>query len=366
VRGLVGLGHEVTLYCTSLRAEIPGVRRTVETLVVGRRRVPRRAVGVARAAAYHDWRVARELTTMAGEVDIVHCWGLAGVRTLRAAKAMGARCMREVPNTHTGFAHERASREAEAVGVRMPRRHSHSPNPRRLGLESAEFALADDLLVPSDYVARTFLERGFPPDKLARHQYGFDPARFPAPQRIGPSDGPLRAVFVGLGEPRKGLHHALEAWLASGAAETGTLVVCGRLLPAYQRRLADRLAHPSVDVRGFASDVGAVMRSCHLLLLPSVEEGSALVTYEAQGSGCALVVSDATGALCRHGDHGLVHEAGDVEALTRDLASLDRDRRLLRRMRERALAHRPELTWTKASERLEAIYRSRLSAPSRP
>jgi glycosyltransferase involved in cell wall biosynthesis len=61
-----------------------------------------------------------------------------------------------------------------------------------------------------------------------------------------------------------------------------------------------------------------------------------------------------------------VHEAGDVEALTRDLASLDRDRRLLRRMRERALAHRPELTWTKASERLEAIYRSRLSAPSRP
>lgn len=364
VEGLVQQGIDVWLYCTSLRCELPGLRGAVETLAWQGHRMPRRAIGLDRAAAYHDWRVARAIAHMGEHLDIVHCWGLAGVRTLRASIAAGIRSMREVPNTHTEFAHARAAREAKQVGVRMPRASSHSPKARRLRLESREFALADDLLVPSDYVARTFLDRGFSPAKLARHQYGFDPSRFPRPSEVRSSDGPLRAVFVARGEPRKGLHHALDAWLASGAADTGRLIVCGQLLPRYRKKLAARLAHPSVEARGFVADVGTVMRSSDILLLPSVEEGSALVTYEAQASGCALVVSDAAGAMCRHGEEGLVHQAGDVAALIRHLRLLHEDRETLDRMRQKALSHRPELTWARAAERLAAIYRSRVGRSS--
>ena len=46
--------------------------------------------------------------------------------------------------------------------------------------------------------------------------------------------------------------------------------------------------------------------------LASLTEGSALVTFEAQGSGCVLCVSDAAGADCRPGLDALVHPAGDV------------------------------------------------------
>ena len=53
--------------------------------------------------------------------------------------------------------------------------------------------------------------------------------------------------FVGRGEPRKGLHLALRAWLDSGAAERGRFVIAGGIEPAYEEILEPLLAHPSVQ-----------------------------------------------------------------------------------------------------------------------
>lgn len=367
VLGLVESGHEVVVYCMSAGCSMPGVRSTVQTMAVGRYRVPRKAVGFERALRYHDRRTARSVARSHADADAVHVWGLAAVQTLRIAKRLGIHSFREVPNAHTEFAYQRASQEAAALRVEVPRHHSHRPNPGRLARERAEFSLADTLLVPSDFVLQTFLDRGFDPAQLARHRYGFDPHQFPAPPVEGPSTGgkPLRACFVGLGEPRKGLHHALRAWAESGVAETGRLVVCGNILPDYRRKLSPLLGHPSVSTPGFVSDVGAVMRQSDILMLPSVEEGSALVTYEALASGCALLVSDAAGAPCRHPDQGLIHPAGDVAALTEHLRMLDQDRLLLARLRATGLARRQELTWVAAAARLDAIYKDRTGSQGR-
>jgi D-inositol-3-phosphate glycosyltransferase len=361
VRGLLGQGHTVSLYCMSVSCSLPGLRRLVRTLGVGRHRIPRRPFGFDRALAYHDWRVARASRVVAGEVDAIHCWGLGSVQTLAAARELGIHSFREVPNAHTEFAYQRAAGEAAKLGVRMPRGHSHIPNPRRLELERREFGLADTLLVPSDYVRDTFLERGFRREQLARHQYGFDPDRFPAPStpeaRV---TRPLRACFVGHGEPRKGLHYALQAWFDSGVATTGRFVICGGFVPQYRKRLTPLLEHPSIETVGFQSDVGAVMRQADILMLPSLEEGSALVTYEAQASGCVLLVSDAAGALCRHADEALVHRAGDVHTLTEHLRRVDADRDMLARLRATTLARRNQLTWSAAAARLDEIYRARI------
>ena len=334
-----------------------GTTRTVETMVVGGRRVPHRAIGVHRAWRYHDRRVAWALRRLAGEIDIVHTWPAACVRTLTAARRLGVRALREAPSPHVESAFESAAKEARAQGVELPRRHHHRAHPWRVELERREYRAAEVLLAPSEYVERSFVERGVPPEKLARHHYGFEPERFPMPcDGRRSADRPFTAVFVGRCEPNKGLHYALQAWINSGAAERGRFVICGDFLPAYRDRLRPLLAHSSVEVRGFVHDVGAVMREADVLVLPTVTEGSALVTYEAQASGCVLVVSDAAGALCRHLEQGLVHPAGDVATLTEHLRMLDRDRALLARLRAATLARRDELTWSRAAERLVQIY----------
>ena len=78
-----------------------------------------------------------------------------------------------------------------------------------------------------------------------------------------------------------------------------------------------------------------------MLLLPSIEEGSALVTYEAQVAGCVPLVSTAAGAMLDHDVHGLVHEAGDVATLTAQLDLLAGDPGTLERLRAGAWRTRP-------------------------
>jgi glycosyltransferase involved in cell wall biosynthesis len=269
--------------------------------------------------------------------------------------------VREAPNSHTAYAYERVAEELERLGLPQAAGHSHTTDEAALALEEREYEAVDLVAVPSEFVRRTFLERGVPAGKLGLHQFGFDEGRFPPPAAPRPAGEGLRALFVGSAEPRKGLHYALEAWRASGAAERGTFTICGSFYPGYDELLREPLAHASVRVEGFVSDVAALMRESDVLVLPTVEEGSALVTYEAQASGCVPVVSDAAGARCTHLEDGLVHEAGDVRTLAEHLRLLDGDRELLERLRAATLARRAELTWEQGARELESLYRELLA-----
>jgi glycosyltransferase involved in cell wall biosynthesis len=360
-RTLVGLGHEVHVYATALARDVPGAARVTTTLTLAGRRVPHRALGRARAYRYHDRRVARALRSAPGRIDVVHCWPRATLETAQAARGSGAVSVREAPNTHTAYAYERVAAEVERLGLAQAGGHSHTPDADALALEEREYEAVDLVAVPSEFVRRTFVEHGVPAAKLGLHQFGFDLERFPAPEgeRV-PGEG-LRALFVGSCEPRKGLHYALDAWIASGAGERGTFTICGAFYPGYRELLEHPLAHPSVRVEGFVSDVAALMRAADVLVLPTVEEGSALVTYEAQASGCVPVVSEAAGARCAHLEDALVHAPGDVAALTEHFRLLDGDRALLARLRAATLARRATLTWEQGARELEGLYRELLA-----
>ena len=356
IKGAVEQGVEVDVVCTSVRADIPGVRRIVETLSLGGRRVPHRVFGVHRAYALHDRRAARVLDRLKRDVDLVHVWPAGCLKTIGAARRHGVPSFREAPSAHTQTAYEDAAREAAAVGIDLPSNHHHRHDPRQLERELHEFEAADFLLVPSEYVERTFTKRGMHAERLIRHRYGFDPAAFSEAACGHRNGGRLTVAFVGRGEPNKGLHHALKAWVESGAAEHGRFLVCGDVLPDYRERLRILLAHPSVEELGFVADVPRVLGEAHALVLPSVTEGSALVTYEAQAAGCALLVSDAAGAPCSHLQQGLVHAAGDVETLTSHLRQVDRDRDLLERLMTAALVNARSLTWSAAGQALLEAY----------
>jgi hypothetical protein len=134
------------------------------------------------------------------------------------------------------------------------------------------------------------------------------------------------------------------------------------MLPAYADLLRDELDHPSVRVVGFSSSVQAALSASDVLLLPTIEEGSALVTYEAQGAGCVPLVSSAAGAVMADGVQGLIHEPRDVAALTGHLDLLSDDRVRLAELSAASIAHSPDLTWEAAGSSLEAAYRAALDA----
>ena len=361
VNGVVQAGVDVLLHPASAARSLPEVVPVRPTLARGGLRVPFRAVGQLRALEWHDRIVARRLRTLGGEVDVLHAWPVGALATLEVARELGIPSVLERPNAHTRFAYDVVRAECERLGVELPDDHEHAYNAEVLEREEAEYELADRLLCPSEFVVRTFLDRGFSSAKLVRHIYGYDEATYYPDGTEDPGSG-LTMLFVGVAAVRKGLHFALKAWLRSPASRRGRFLIAGEVLPAYGRRLADDLAHPSVHVLGHRTDVPELMRRSHILVLPSIEEGFGLVCAEAIGSGCVPLVSDACTEICRHGENALVHSVGDVGALEEHITLLDRDRDVLRTLRAGCLRTAPAVTWSSAGVRLAEAYKETLLA----
>jgi glycosyltransferase involved in cell wall biosynthesis len=362
VNSLGEVGADLLVFPGALSRPVSPNVRVSPTLARGKLRLPYKLLGTLRTVALHDHIVARQLEKLAGQIDIVHTWPLGALQTLKAARKLGIPTVLERCNAHTGFAMEVVQKECDRLGITLPPEHEHAYNAKKLRKEEEEYGLADRLLCPSDFVVRTFLDRGYPAAKLARHQYGFDEKMFhPGSERRNPKPG-LTMLFVGVCAVRKGVHYALEAWLRSPASQEGTFLIAGEFLPDYAEKVKPMLRHPRIQVLGHRNDVPELMRKSDILVLPSIEEGSALVTSEARGSGCVLVVSEAAGAICRHMENALVHKVGDVSALTQHITLLHEDRAALERLRAASLATVPELTWTAAGRILLGVYRETIAA----
>lgn len=357
IRGLATLGVDVTLFCAAVgSAALPGSVRVHETLTVAGRRIPHRALGVQRAYTLHDALVARWLRRHPGAVDVVHAWPRGCLRTLRTAAGSGIPALRESPNAHTASVFRESEAAVRHAGIPLRAGHSHATDSRVLDREVAEYAAATGVLVPSAYAWREFVREGFPEDRLLRHRYGCDLTAFPPRQAPRPAGRPFTAAFVGRGDATKGLHVALAAWRAAHLPDA-ELLIAGTIEPDYAAVLRDDLARPGVRRLGFVGDVPGLLGRADVLVLPSWTEGSALVTLEAQASGCVPLVSTACGPLGEPGLDFLEHEVGDVDALAGQLRRLHGDAALLARLSARGTARRSFLTWDEAARALLDCYR---------
>jgi len=335
---------------------VPGVHRVEPTLAWGKLRVSYKLLGRLRACALHDYIVSRRLEKLAGQVDIVHTWPIGALRTLQMARKLGIAAVLERPNVHTRYGYSAVQAECDRIGVTLPSGQEHEFNAEILRLEEEEYKEASHILCPSEFVAKTFRDEGFPPEKLLRHIYGYDETCFFPSLKEKEPQGGLTMLFVGLCAVNKGLHFALEAWLASSAHKHGKFLIAGDFVPSYKNRMTPLLNHKSVQVLGHRKDIPELMRTSDVLVLPSIVEGFGLVCAEAMGSGCVPLVSNVCTDTCEHMRNALVHSIGDVRELTDHISLLDEDRSLLTQLRDEAIRSSSSVTWDSAGERLLAAY----------
>jgi glycosyltransferase involved in cell wall biosynthesis len=153
--------------------------------------------------------------------------------------------------------------------------------------ELAGYALADRVVIPSLHVERSFIDHGFPPEKLFRNPYGVDLSMF-APTSAPPA-APPTLLFVGAWSYRKGVDVLVDAWRQ---LEGVRLLHVGAVVDA-----------PLPDAPGF-THIDAVPQSrlrefyaqAHVFVMASREEGLALVQAQALACGVPLVCTDRTGA----------------------------------------------------------------------
>jgi glycosyltransferase involved in cell wall biosynthesis len=355
VKGIAAAGADVILFTGVLSKPVPNSVQTHTTLARGKLRIPYKLLGKGRALALHDYIVARNLEKLARQVDVVHLWPCAALETIKTARRLGIPTVLERPNAHTRFCYEVVAAEHKRIGIETPH-GDYRPSETVLAREEAEFAATDFLLCASEFAAQSFLDRGFPEGKILRHRYGFDETKYFPKAALREAGTRFTAIFVGVDAVRKGLHLATEAWLGSPASQDGTFFIAGELNAEYKRRYARELSHPSIVQLGHRQDVPELMQGADILLMPSIEEGFALVCAEAIGAGCVPLASTACTEMCRHMENAMVHHVGDVPTLRQQITELHGNYELLAKLRAGALQSRPDWTWAAAGRALVSAY----------
>ncbi|MDW8054133.1 MAG: glycosyltransferase family 4 protein [Anaerolineae bacterium] len=296
------------------------------------------------AVLYDAW-ATRQLEP----TDIFHVWGSYGLRSIQRAKAMGALTVLEHASAHPVYRTQLLREEYARWGIPF---HVRSA---ALSRALAEIALVDYVKVPSDFVYRSFVEQGVPSRKLLKVPYGVDLTRFRPAEKTNNANRPFRVLFVGQIGIRKGVPYLLEAWRKLQWRDAELWLV-GRLLPEMKPILTRYQNLEGVQLIGHTSDPASVYQQADVFAFPAIEEGSALVTYEAMACGLPVITTPNAGAVMQDGEEGFLVAVRDVEALAERLDRLRGNPPLQRRMSEAARWRAASLSWEDSGTLLVAAY----------
>ena len=251
-----------------------------------------------------------------GKGDVFHFANTYGVYSGAAAKRAGMKVVVDQQSVHPGYAIEVVEAEYRRLG--MWDLGTDRPTVRRV---VRELELADLILAPSRFVFEENVQRGIPAGKQRVVPLGVDTSLFrPAPRSRRRSDR-FRVLFVGRVNAWKGVHDLLAAVAALDDPRLELMLV-GAVAPDFRSHLArhaGRFTHVPTVAPG---QLAQLYREADAFALPSLAEGSALVTYEAMASGLPSVVTRSAGSLVEHGKDGFLVPLRSPDALARALAEL--------------------------------------------
>jgi starch synthase len=224
--------------------------------------------------------------------------------------------------------------------------------------DEAIYGLADAITVPSRFAARTFMRMGVPEAKLRVIPYGVRLERFFPEGRLPAVRERLEVVFAGQVSLRKGVPYLLEAF-ARVRHPAKRLRVVGAM-DARLREILGRFPLEGVEFQGALPQerLREIFSTSHVLVLPSLEEGLALVQAQAMACGCPVLASTNTGAedLFTDGVEGFIVPVRDVEAMTERMERLADEPGLRERMAAAALARVQRMGgWDAYGERWAAL-----------
>lgn len=271
-------------------------------------------------------------SAMDWDTDLLAILSGVGLSAFREAKKRGIVTVVECGSTHTDYQHEIVSAELRRNGIATPL----FPQAYRDRVK-AEFELADYIQVPSDFVARTFLENGVDAKKLLLAPYGANLEIF-HPKPAFDEAGPFRVICPSGVNLRKGARVLAEAWRKLGWRDA-ELVWIGQPGPETEPLFTPELPGLRFMKMMPHQQLAELYRSCDVFVLPSFEEGLARVLVEAASCGLPLIATPNTGVenlFTPGAPEGWLIPVNDVDALCEALIAAKADRAKTHALGQRA------------------------------
>jgi glycosyltransferase involved in cell wall biosynthesis len=279
-------------------------------------------------------------------------WSSFSLHSLGRAKRLGAKTIVERGSSHMLHQRDILLEEYGRFGLKAVVAH-----PKIVEKELVEYADADYISIPSQYVKRTFVERGVSKDKLIHVPYGVDLAHFhPIPKQ----DDVFRVVHCGTLSLRKGVHYLLQAFseLELPRAELWLIGnMTDEIKPFLAKFTSAAVLHkgpfPEFELHMYYSQ-GSVF------CLASIEEGLAMVQPQAMACGLPVICTTHTGGedMVRDGQDGFIVPIRDVEALKERILFFYTNRDACREMGYSALQRvKSGYTWVDYGNRMIGEYK---------
>lgn len=224
--------------------------------------------------------------------------------------------------------------------------------------ELKDYQLADRIVVPSKHVMQSFVEYGVPEERLFRNPYGVDLSMF------GPTQTPLgkpTVLMTGTWSLQKGCDLLINAlhdtdYLLIHAGSKGD---CSFPTVNWFKTLG------VLD----QSTLLNVYAQAHIFVLPSRQEGLALVQAQALTCGLPLVCSDRTGGedlreMLDDKNMVTVVKSGDVVALKKGIVKAMNYALSRQGLRQISDVSREQMSWKAYGERYNRFLTSLICGPN--
>lgn len=279
--------------------------------------------------------------------DIVYLWPACSVESYRYAKKMGKTIIMESINCHQSFARDILDAEAKKLGLS----DIHLITDESINDENEKLSLADYIFSPSPQVTKSFLEMGIDQNKIIESSYGLDESDLlPQNHNIEKKDTPFTALFVGSVIPRKGIHLLLDYW--KSAAINGKLKIIGKIENSAEAIVKQYENDSSIEFVSFTNDLTSNYANADLFIMPSLEEGSPLVTYLAIGAGLPCLVSPMAGdGVVRNNIDGYIIPPHDKLAWVAALQNIAENHELRLELSKSVRTHAEKFLWPLVAQR---------------
>lgn len=287
--------------------------------------------------------------------DLFHGFEQCALFSLRRAKQMRAVRLLDEPVIHRALWDRLEAEERRKLG--LPPVHGHPWYQHHVDRKYRELELADYLLVGLEFVRKSFVDEGFPADRIFLVPYGANVREREQPI-VRPQRRTFNILFVGQISWYKGLHYFLDAYDRLDLPGLN-LTILGMVHPEWVPYFNERFKR----VKNSLNYVGTVAHSqiekyysdADVFVFPSIGGGVGLATFEAMAAGLPVITSDGD-VVIRDGIDGLVVPPDDTEGWISALNKLHANQELRLRLGASAAERVRSFTWENYQEGIIRAY----------
>lgn len=223
--------------------------------------------------------------------DILYGWAGYSLKSAQKAKLNGSKFILERSCPHILFQENILQQESKKLKIKYIEKSKSWVN-----RSIAEYELADFIVVPSQYTYNSFIQHGYPPEKIFIAELDHKVSLPPAKQRQDKDD--FVVGMLGGSLLRKGFIYLLQAWKKLNLPNAKLLLRVSENELKRSPIICNYLnTFNNIEVLSYYfNNINDFYQRCDIFCLPSVDEGFGMAVIEAMANSLPVIITENVGA----------------------------------------------------------------------